>query len=151
MSVDLRNCVKGDKLISKHGMVLEYVGVTPTGHYYDHFVQYPDGSKGSRTNDGSTYRNLSARLETDHDIVKVVKIVPKVNIKSKGHQLFNVPNNSEGKEFIRLMRKFSNKKRFDLKGRGSRELFRKATNDYTAQASLRQSYAQWFAVYTRKH
>jgi 23S rRNA C2498 (ribose-2'-O)-methylase RlmM len=132
-------------------MVLEYVGVTPAGNYNDHYVQYPDGSKGTRTHEGFTYRNVATRLDTDHDIVNIVKIVPKIKIKSKGHQLFNVPNNEEGREFIRLMRKFNNKKRFDLKGRGSRLVFAKATNAYTAQCSLRKSYSEWFAVYTRKH
>ena len=147
MSIDLRNCVAGDKLISKHGTVLEYVGLNPAGIYYEHMVKYPNGSAGTRTHDGYVYRNM--RKDTDEDIVRIVKIQPKVLIKSKGHQIFNVPNNSEGREFIRLMRKFSNRKRFDLKGRGSRALFAKVVGKFTAQASLPKSYAEWFAVYTR--
>jgi hypothetical protein len=78
MSVDLRTCKKGDKLISKHGMTLTYVGTLPEGSYMDHEVQYPkcsqfpEGSYGSRTHDGFVYRRN--RLETDHDIVEIVYI-----------------------------------------------------------------------------
>jgi hypothetical protein len=78
MSVDLRTCKKGDKLISKHGMVLTYVGILPTGSYMDHEVlypkcsQFPKGASGSRSHDGFTYRQN--RLETDHDIVEIVYI-----------------------------------------------------------------------------
>ena len=61
------------------------------------------------------------------DIDKVVtpvdpKAVPKVEeIESKGSQLFNVPNNEEGLEFLKLARKFKNGHRFATlrkKGRG---------------------------------
>lgn len=68
--VDLRTCKKGDKLISKHGLVLTYVGPTEEGHYYDHYVTYPNGSGGTRLHDGTTYRHN--RMECDHDIVEIV-------------------------------------------------------------------------------
>ena len=69
--VDLRDCKPGDKLISKHGLVLEYVGPLPKGSYLDHEVKYPDGSWGSRTHDGYVMR--IKRLYTDHDIVEIIK------------------------------------------------------------------------------
>lgn len=77
MSVDLRTCKSGDKLISKHGLVLTYVGILPEGSYMDHEVQYPDeapyfGSSGSRTHNGFAY--CQNRLESDHDIVEIVYI-----------------------------------------------------------------------------
>lgn len=66
--VDLTKCKPGDKLRSKHGLVLTYVGRN-TGDY-PHTVQYPDGSGGTRTDDGFTYR--TKRMETDHDIIEVI-------------------------------------------------------------------------------
>ena len=71
--VDLTRCKPGDKLRSKHGMILTYVKRLPEGSYYDHMIQYPDGSFGTRTNEGFTYRNISSRLETDHDVVEILK------------------------------------------------------------------------------
>ncbi len=73
--VDLRNCKPGDKLISKHGLVLEYVRPLPEDGYMDHEVRYPDeapykGSIGTRTHEGYVMRRK--RLEEDHDIVRIV-------------------------------------------------------------------------------
>lgn len=72
MTVDLNKCKKGDKLVSKHGDILEYVQRLPEEHYYDHEVKYPDGSGGTRMNDGFVYKNPDKRLECDHDIVEVI-------------------------------------------------------------------------------
>lgn len=68
-SVDLCRCVAGDRLLSKHGAVLVYlerVRPTPLGHR----VMYPDGSKGTRTDEGWVLRNKP--LPTDHDIVAIL-------------------------------------------------------------------------------
>ena len=46
--IDLRECKKGDKLISKHGETLTYVEHRPE-EYFPHIVEYSDGSGGSRT------------------------------------------------------------------------------------------------------
>jgi hypothetical protein len=70
MSVDLRTCKPGDKLLSKHGMILTYIGPLPDGHYFDHEVMYPNGGRGTRTNNGATYR--AAPLQEDHDIVQIL-------------------------------------------------------------------------------
>jgi hypothetical protein len=70
--IDLRNCRAGQKLISKHGVILTYVGPTKEGNYYDHIVKYPDGSLGSRIHDGHVYRNEDKRLPEDHDIVEIL-------------------------------------------------------------------------------
>ena len=69
--VDLRICEPGDTLISVHGMKLEYVRKLPEEYYMDHEIKYPDGSHGSRSDDGYAYRKM--RLETDHDIVEIIK------------------------------------------------------------------------------
>ena len=69
MPVDLSTCKPGDKLLSKHGIVLTYVRPTPEG-YYDHEVTYPDGSRGTRMNDGRVYKHKS--LPEDHDIVEIL-------------------------------------------------------------------------------
>ncbi len=71
MKLDLRNCKKGDKLISIHGETLTYVGHLPE-QYYPHRVKYADGSDGSRTHEGFVMHNQERRLETDHDIIEVI-------------------------------------------------------------------------------
>ena len=76
--VDLRNCKRGDLLISCHGMPLFYIGPTEPNQYLDHVVLYfvnSDGepctpSPGTRSHSGETY--LKNKMETDHDIVQVV-------------------------------------------------------------------------------
>lgn len=73
MSVDLRTCKPGDKLVSKHGMILEYVEPMAPEDYYDHKVRYPDGSPGTRTHEGFVYRNIGRRLPEDHDIVAIIR------------------------------------------------------------------------------
>lgn len=69
--VDLRECKKGDKLVSKHGLILTYVKPLPESDYMDHEVKYPNGSRGTRTHDGFVFRKN--RKDTDHDIVEVIK------------------------------------------------------------------------------
>ena len=76
MSIDLRNCKPGDKLLSKHGLVLEYVKALPENHYMDHEVRYPNeapyfGSTGTRTHDGFVFRK--SRLDTDQDITEILQ------------------------------------------------------------------------------
>lgn len=68
--VDLRTCKRGDKLLTAHGNIMTYIGPTPGGNYYDHFVQYSDGSFGTRIHDGHVYRHN--RLDTDEDIVAIL-------------------------------------------------------------------------------
>lgn len=68
-SVDLRKCKPGDKLLSKHGIVLEYVFHEP-GAPYPHRVKYPDGSMGTRLDDGHVFGKK--RLPEDHDIVEIL-------------------------------------------------------------------------------
>ena len=70
MPVDLSTCKPGDKLLSRPGTVLTYVGPLPKGHTYDHEVAYPDGSRGTRMNDGRVYKNKP--LPEDHDIVEII-------------------------------------------------------------------------------
>lgn len=86
MSVDLRTCKPGDKLRSKHGLILTYMGPNPygTANVYPHRVKYPRDkihprdkiygveSYGTRTDDGFVMSLPEARLETDHDIVEII-------------------------------------------------------------------------------
>ena len=72
MVVDLNTCKAGDKLISSHGMELTYVKRLENS-FYDHAVSYPDGSGGTRTNDGYVFR-LKRMPESDHDIVEIIHI-----------------------------------------------------------------------------
>ncbi len=68
-NVDLRECKKGDELVTAHGIVMLYVEATPSYYYYDHFVKYKDDpySSGSRTHDGHVFRE--SRRFDDEDIV----------------------------------------------------------------------------------
>lgn len=70
--VDLRKCKPGDKLKSKHGLILTYIQRLPEDAYYDHEVAYPDGSRGARTHTGYVYRNIDKRLPEDHDIIEIL-------------------------------------------------------------------------------
>lgn len=82
MPIDLRTCVPGQKLKSKHGLILTYVenisrklGEPETIiNYYEHTVKYPDGSFGTRIHDGHVYRNEDKRLPEDHDIVEILPL-----------------------------------------------------------------------------
>jgi hypothetical protein len=69
--VDLSTAIQGQKLKSKHGMILTYSRPLEN-NYYDHEVVYPDGSLGTRTNDGYVYRNEKSRMVEDHDIVEIL-------------------------------------------------------------------------------
>jgi len=78
--IDLRNCEEGDILISKHGAKLKYISPAEKENYYDHVVEYIAGSplqdeamtgRGTRTHSGHVMRQN--RLESDHDIVMVIK------------------------------------------------------------------------------
>ena len=72
MSVDLRNCKKGDILISSHGVKLIYLRPTTDTEYLDHVVGYMDEGlgEGTRTHDGFVFAK-NRIPETDHDIVKI--------------------------------------------------------------------------------
>lgn len=82
--VDLRNCKKGDILISSHGAKLKYVCPTPWKHYtyLEHVVRYitdKDGNNmgnenyGTRTHDGFVFKK-NRQPETDHDIVEIIPL-----------------------------------------------------------------------------
>lgn len=73
MSVDLRQCKPGDKLLTKHGTIMEYVGPNdPWFHtQYPHLVKYPNGELGSRTDDGFVF--LFDQRPEDQDIVEILK------------------------------------------------------------------------------
>ena len=73
-NVDLRECEKGDILISALGSELIYVGPLPESNYYDHEVKYTDPLKGNgtRTHDGYVMRH-NRLPDIDHDIVQIIK------------------------------------------------------------------------------
>jgi len=64
------------------------------------------------------------------------------------HYFSNVPNNEEGAEFIRLARKFLNRKRYKLRvlGRGTRKV-NGAKNSYRYSASLPHKFSERFSLY----
>lgn len=71
MSVDLRKCKPGDKLQTRHGTVMEYVELETSNRSYPHIVKYPNGARGTRTDDGFVFR--VNRHPDDEDIVEIMK------------------------------------------------------------------------------
>ena len=61
------------------------------------------------------------------------------SITTNGSQAFNVPNNDEGRTFLRLMRKFINRPRWRYRGMGRGDRF--------GQRSVTQSRSKWIALY----
>jgi hypothetical protein len=70
MRVDLNKCKVGDKLLSCHGMVLVYNGRNRS-EPFPHEVVYPNGEKGSRTDDGQAF--IDSKQPEDHDIVEIIE------------------------------------------------------------------------------
>ena len=64
------------------------------------------------------------------------------------HYFSDVPNNEEGAEFIRLARKFLNRKRYKIRklGRGTRKV-NGAKNSYRYSASLPHKFSERFSLY----
>jgi len=69
MSIDLRNAKPGDKLITKHGNMMIYIGYYP-GTRYPHAVLYSNGSEGTRLDGGHV--SETNRLWCDEDIVEII-------------------------------------------------------------------------------
>lgn len=78
--IDLNACRPGQKLKSKHGLILTYVRKNDdaSSSFFPHIVKYPNkapygpNSMGSRTDDGYVMSNPGSRLDTDHDIVEIL-------------------------------------------------------------------------------
>lgn len=64
------------------------------------------------------------------------------------HYFSEIPNNEEGAEFIRLARKFLNRKRYKIRklGRGTRKV-NGAKNSYRYSASLPHKFSERFSLY----
>lgn len=66
--LSLSVCKPGDKLLTKHGTILTYVGRNQG--FYPHEIRYPNGESGTRCDDGFVfYRN---RLEADEDVIAIL-------------------------------------------------------------------------------
>ena len=68
------------------------------------------------------------------------------------HYFSDIPNNEEGSEFIRLARKFLNRKRYKIRklGRGTRKV-NGAKNSYRYSASLPHQFSERFSLYIDDH
>jgi hypothetical protein len=69
--VDMSQCKPGQKLRSKHGIILEFVGYYPAD-VFPYRVVYSDGGHGYRTVEGWVFRNNV--LPEDHDIVEILPV-----------------------------------------------------------------------------
>lgn len=64
-----------------------------------------------------------------------------MKIRTQGNQAFNVPNTEEGQLFLRLLRKFRNRRWFyRARGRGSRK-------EHGDASYIPKAFSEWFAVY----
>jgi hypothetical protein len=72
--IDLSMCKPGQKLKSKHGMILTYVRPLNPANDYNHEIMYPNKSIGTRTNDGFVYMNPNKRIPEDEDIVEILPL-----------------------------------------------------------------------------
>jgi hypothetical protein len=71
-----------------------------------------------------------------------------MKVKTKGTQLFNIPNNEEGEIFLSLCKEYINKKRYKFSKRGRASHRPKfAECGYNSAPSLRVKDSEWFAVY----
>ena len=90
--INLNTCVKGQKLKSSHNIILTYVGKNDS-IIFPHIVEYSDGSKGSRTNDGYVFSNPAVRRFEDNDIVEILPIKPKRIRKPRKKKVATIPTN----------------------------------------------------------
>ncbi|MFA7219081.1 MAG: ribosomal protein L7/L12 [Synergistaceae bacterium] len=63
-------------------------------------------------------------------------------IKTTGNQVFNVPNNEEGKQFMESLAKYLNRPKYSIKRRGRGTRKNKGSN-----SDIPLSHAEWVAVY----
>ena len=91
----------------------------------------------------------------DWEIIFMMKKIRKekdMKIKTIGNQMFSIPNNKEGKQFIKLAHKFLNYKVYRTwkLGRGKRKQFGYKKHDYSYskyQSKIPISKSEWIAWY----
>jgi hypothetical protein len=77
-NINLNECVPGQKLRSRHGLILTYVVKDGRRGPWPHVVKYPpspelgDNSFGTRTDNGEVFINKP--LQSDHDIVEILPL-----------------------------------------------------------------------------
>jgi len=67
--IDLRQAKPGDKLVTKNGNTMLYIGYNPEARY-PHTVMYANNASGSRIDDGRLFYN--SHFDEDEDIVEIV-------------------------------------------------------------------------------
>ena len=82
MKIDLRNCKPGDKLRIRTTEawknaapnpptdIVTYIGRRENDDWMQHDIEYSDGSKGTRTNEGWTFDKN--RREDDPDVIEIL-------------------------------------------------------------------------------
>jgi hypothetical protein len=73
----------------------------------------------------------------------------RMKIETQGNQVFNVPNDEEGRVFLRLLRKYMNRPRwcFRVRGRGPRKKAGDARVSFSRSLGIPQAESEWLAVY----
>jgi len=89
--------------------------------------------------DGSHFRNGCGLPQVK---VSLVNDLNAKKIKTKGYQVFNVPNDKEGKAFMERLSKYINRPTYSIvkRGRGSRQ-------EHGAQSHISLQHSEWIAVY----
>ena len=83
--IDLRKCKPGDKLririreeykkatVPWHNPITDvvtYIGPCEANCYFDHYIEYSNGSKGTRTHDGKTFKKNTS--VNDPDVIEIL-------------------------------------------------------------------------------
>ncbi len=71
--INLNNCIRGQKLKSKHGKIFFYMGKSG-GQTFPHLLVDEKDNFVTRTDDGHVYSNPNSRMESDHDIVEIFPV-----------------------------------------------------------------------------
>jgi len=74
------------------------------------------------------------------------------NIRTNGTQMFNIPNNEEGRFFIKLVQKFLNSSKYKISSRGRakrRRLLAELDNRFYNRSDIPIAQAEWIALYVK--
>lgn len=71
VEIDLNICSKGDKLITRNGMILYYEKPMNYMDFYDHEIWYDEGmtKHGTRVNNGQVLKSVQSEM----DVIQIIK------------------------------------------------------------------------------
>ena len=92
-----------------------------------------------------TFCNSEIKIKVEPVSEKEVKKIKEIKeIKTQGTQTFNVPNDAEGRTFLKSARKYLNRPTFNVRSRG------RGNRANGNRSNIALSHAEWIAVYIDK-